>query len=200
MNSWIKKRISLAVAVPALCLTGGMVSMAAAPANAATTRVHATAALRPLPRGVHQRHIGGVFQSASAFNLVNFNSGLCLGIDGGRIDADAVQWSCNGAANQAWHWGSQWGTSGYYQLINASGACLGIINGSGQSGARIVGWSCLSGHPDQYWTPAGNCSGYSAIFNLNSGLVVGVTGNSFNVGAAVIQYPYQGVCNNQFWA
>jgi hypothetical protein len=39
-----------------------------------------------------------------------------------------------------------------------------------------------------------------ALENLNSGYVLGVGGNSTNWGAAVVQWPYQGVCNNQFWS
>jgi hypothetical protein len=139
----------------------------------------------------------------SSFEVINYNSGLCLGISGDKNDSNAVQWGCNGHADQTWHWGSQNPSyPGWYQLINANGSCLGVLSGSTSQGAQIVGWSCLgSGHLDQYWTPVNaSCSGYVPLANLHSGYVMGVTGNSFNQNANVIQWAYQGVCNNEFWA
>jgi hypothetical protein len=38
------------------------------------------------------------------FNIVDYNSGMCIGIGGGStaIGADAVQWPCDGSSNQMW--------------------------------------------------------------------------------------------------
>lgn len=152
--------------------------------------------------------------SASASNvypIVNENSGLCLGINGGGNDQPAVQWGCNSHPDQHWHWGSQ---NSYYpgwkQLVNGNGSCLGVAAGSGTEGARVVGWSCLgSGHYDQYWlqdlalAEDYPCDpGYVPYLNLNSRYVLGVAGNSRAGGAAVVQWGFQGSCSggaNQYW-
>lgn len=135
--------------------------------------------------------------------VVNYNSGLCLGIAGDKNDADAVQWDCNGHADQIWHWGSQNSSyPGWYQLVNENGSCLGVAGGSLTEGAQVVGWTCLgSSHLDQYWfVESPFCGGaYFPFEDLNSGLVLGVSGNSKNEGAAVVQWAYQDTCNNQFW-
>jgi Ricin-type beta-trefoil lectin domain-like len=174
--------------VSVLGLAGSALGLAAAaPAGAATSRP-------PVPAA----------GSTDPFEVVNYHSGMCLGITGGEDDAPAVQWPCNGAANQAWHWGSEDGSTGHYQLINGDGECLGVAGASTKEGADVVGWTCLgTGHPDQYWQ--GNstllvCGGdYLPYFDLHSGQVLGVAGNSTSKGASVVQWPYQGECNNQFW-
>jgi hypothetical protein len=142
----------------------------------------------------------------SGFHLVNFHSGLCLGITSGLDDAPAVQWTCNGNPDQLWHWGSPLfpnvPDSDLFQLVNGDGECLGVASGSENEGAQIVGWSCLGqAHRDQYWEPGGNsCGGqYTPLTNAKSGFVLGVTGNSPNVGASIVQWPFQGQCNNQYW-
>jgi hypothetical protein len=139
----------------------------------------------------------------SGFELVNYNSGLCLGITGGLDDAPAVQWTCNGHPDQIWHWGDQFFTgSSWAQLVNGDGECLGVASGSITEGARVVGWSCLgTDHPDQYWQQAdGGCGPlYSTVQDKSSLFYLGVTSNSRAVGASVVQWANQGSCNNQEW-
>jgi len=138
--------------------------------------------------------------SVYTFVLFNLNSFLCLGISGGDDDAPAVQWTCEEVPNQEWHYGSEYGNSGYYQLINGDGECLGVAGSSKSQGARVVGWTC-NGHLDQYWQGVGISDG-TVFYNYNSGLVLGVAGNSKAVGAAVVQWPFQGdieTALNQFW-
>jgi hypothetical protein len=185
------KPIRLLTAAAALSLAGGMLGMAAAtaPAAAAATasgQAHAsqilTASSVPLQSGT----------ASDPFFVVNDNSGLCLGISGGRSDAPAVQWNCEAVANQEWHWGSELGSTGYFQLINGDGQCLGIGGGSTRAGAPAYGWTC-NGHHDQYWFASGGVA-----TDYNSQLVLGVAGGSTAVGAAVVQWPYTGAAN-QFW-
>jgi hypothetical protein len=174
----------------------------AAAAVLATSPVSAQASAAP---AVAPRHTGGhglrpdTAFPPGAFSLLNYNSLLCLGINS---SGDAGQWYCTYQNDQAWHQGAQYGSSGYYQVINAKGQCLGVSGASKSEGARVVGFSCLSTHKDQYWTvrTSVSCSGYYPVYNYNSGLVLGVSGNSLSNGAAVVQWPYQGkYCNNQFW-
>jgi hypothetical protein len=194
MASYLRTRIRILALASALGVAV-LVAAAAMPASAATTSL-------PSPG------------STDAFQVYNYNSGLCLGITGGEDKAPAVQWTCLGTSHpdQYWHWGTTVG--GYvvdpdgnvlpaYQLINGDGECLGIEGGETTEGADAVGWTCLgTGHPDQYWALDTyiSCSGYNPLIDLNSGYVLGVLGNSTKVGASVVQWAYQGVCNNQFWA
>jgi Ricin-type beta-trefoil lectin domain-like len=179
-----------------------MIAVATTAAAALTCLPAVAASAVPATVGIHDGAIdASLHLSAYGEYLVNYNSHLCLGIAGGRANARAVQWNCNNSANQAWHWGAEYGNSGYYQLANGDNQCLGILGGSTAVGAQVVGWSCLPGHRDQYWyMPGLTCNGDYPIANLKSGQVVGVSGNSRSNGANVIQWPYQKKCNNQFWA
>jgi hypothetical protein len=112
-----------------------------------------------------------------------------------------VQWTCNNSANQTWRRGAEYGNSGYYQVVNGDNQCLGIRGGSTAAGAQVVGWNCLPGHWDQYWSVPGlTCNGSYPIVNLKSAEVADVSGNSKSNGADVIEWSYQKTCNNQFWA
>jgi hypothetical protein len=138
--------------------------------------------------------------SVYTFVLFNLNSFLCLGISGGNDDAPAVQWNCEKVANQEWHYGLEYGNSGYYRLVNGDNECLGVAGSSKSQGARVVGWTC-NGHLDQYWQGVGISDG-TVFYNYNSGLALGVSGNSKAVGAAVVQWHFQGdieTALNQFW-
>jgi hypothetical protein len=176
----------------------GLLSTGATSAHAAATPGHRHQAGHASPVVIPAPQI----RPAASFRVVNFHSGRCLGITGGRKNAPAVQWSCNTHPDQQWHWGSQNSAHhGWFQLINGDGECLGVAAGSKKEGAQVVGWTCDgSSHLDQYWAPVGaTCSGYVPLEDLNSGFVLGVSANSTAQGAKIVQWRYQGVCNNQFW-
>jgi len=137
---------------------------------------------------------------AGTFSLRNYNSPhYCLGITGGEDNAAAIQWDCNGAPDQTWHRGNEDGTSGYYQIINGDGECLGVYQISTTEGATVVGWQCVA-HPDQYWAwDESSESGYYYLTDYNSGQVVGVLDNSTAEGAPIVQWPNQHTPNNQLW-
>jgi hypothetical protein len=74
----------------------------ALPAAAATTLHDPGRAARISVAAIHVSA-----DSADPFNLYNYNSQaagrtLCLGISGGKDDAPAVQWPCNGHPDQIW--------------------------------------------------------------------------------------------------
>ena len=185
-------KIRLTLAAAALGVAGTMLGLAAATPAFADTPTNATTAA---PATQQQA------AAASGTTIVNFNSGDCLGITGGADDAPAVQWTCNGAPDQTWKAGDEYGDTGYFQLVNGDGQCLGVLGGSTGEGASVYGWTCLGpSHPDQYWTWAtSSVNDYRYLVNLNSGLVLGVLGNSTAQGAPVVQWANQGTENNQLW-
>ena len=188
----------LLTAVSALTITVGSLVTIVTPASADTITHHINRLTQMPPPGAASPRV-----QISSFEVSNYNSDQCLGISANRNNQPAVQWDCNGHADQQWHWGSQNSTHpGWYQLVNNNGSCLGVARGSTVQGARVVGWSCLgSSHLDQYWLPLNfGCGGYVPLGNLNSGYVLGVSANSTDQGAPVVQWTYQGVCNNQFWS
>jgi hypothetical protein len=199
----LRRRIRL----PAVAVLGtvGITLGMALPAAAATT-------LRDPSRAAHASvtaiHVSA--DNADPFNFYNYNSQaadrtLCLGISGGKDDAPAVQWTCNGHPDQIWHLGLEWFNSPYYQLINNDHQCLGVADGSIAQGARVVGWTCQTGAPNQYWAAGStSCGSYHPYYNLGAvldgaNMVLGVSGNSLQAGASVVIWGFQARCNNQFW-
>jgi Ricin-type beta-trefoil lectin domain-like len=145
---------------------------------------------------------GATAASAQATsNIYNSHSSRCLGINSSR---DAGIWNCTDAGNadQAWYWKGTYitGPAGivYGMIENRKGQCLGVAGGSTANGARIVGWTCLPSHHDQYWD--NDCvydsvSGQGCVLaNLNTpvnglsvgGKVIGVAGGSTANGAAAV--------------
>src|SRR5208282_2958043 len=107
------------IVAAALCLGGSLLGwgVASAPAAAAAT-THSHTSISDT-KASHRTALTIVpaTDDSDPFIIQNYNSGLCLGIAGGEDDASAVQWPCNGSANQSWHWGS--GISGSFgHLIN----------------------------------------------------------------------------------
>lgn len=185
------RRIHL-FAAAALVLAGVAVVVPAA-ATAATASAHASAA--------KDKADGIPCESRSTLCIVN-EDGLCLGIQGGKSDAPAVQFTCEVAANQDWHWGSELGATNYFQLENGDNQCLAVAAGSKARGARVYGWRCLgTGHPDQYWANGANSSGKGngIIINYHSKLVLGVAAGSTKPGADIVQWSIKHTAD-QFWS
>lgn len=182
------RKIRRFTVVAALAVATAMLSVAL-PAKAVTTsdqgaRVSTTG--QPSP--------------SSTFYLINYSPGFCLDIRGGADDQTAAQGYCNEAADQTWNVGAEAGISGYYELINGDGECLGVSNASTAPGAAIVAWQCL-GHKDQYWAWAQSAinPSYHYLVNYNSGKVVSVANNSASNDAPVVQEPTQAKPNGQIW-
>jgi hypothetical protein len=186
----------LLVALPALALMAGSLAAMATPANAASASHHVSKLPSP--------HSGdpALRASTNGFEIVNLHSNLCLGILGNTNNQPAVQWNCNGHADQQWHWGAvNPEDPDYYQLINDNNSCLGVAGGSPNQGAQAVGWTCLgSKHYDQYWAVSyDEICGADVLINLNTHYVLGVAGDSITPGASVVQWQDQHQCNNQRW-
>jgi hypothetical protein len=125
----------------------------------------------------------------------------CLGINYSNSTAGA--WKCTYANDQLWHLGGQLGTSGYYQIVNDKGQCLGVQGGSTADGAQVVGWGCLgTSHQDQYWTidflyPSSSYLVY--VFNYKSGYVLDLWNGSLANGAPIKQYHWVPGDDHQIW-
>jgi len=186
MNNRLTRRFCVLAAVSALSLVSGVLTLAASvPARAA----------------------------AASFPLRNYNNfSRCLGISGGRHDAPAILWDCNGHPDQQWRFGVSVHYNGltWYQLINSDNQCLGVLGSSISQGAKVVGWDC-TGNTDQYWwedTHFTICGGFHPFFNLNAVVksnfyVFGVSGNKTSEDAPILLWEFQGIqrgCNNQEWA
>ena len=87
------------------------------------------------------------------YQIRNQLSGKCLGIDRASTanGALAIQATCTGAYNQAWHEESL--SIGSVQLRNRnSSKCLGISAGSTANGALAMQWTCAwQPLSDQAW-------------------------------------------------
>ena len=130
------------------------------------------------------------------YKLVNRNSGLVLGVNGGSQanGAQLVQWTDTGAADQGWHVTT---TSGVTKFGNRnSGQVIGIWQGSTTEGADAVQW-LDTGASNQQWTLEATGS-YYKILNAGSGMVLGVNGASTTAGAAIVQWADTGSLDQQW--
>ena len=121
-------------------------------------------------------------ESAGAYyQLVNRNSGMVLGVNGGSLanGAQLVQWANTGAADQAWHVTT---TSGITKFGNRnSGQVLGIWQAGTANGNDAVQW-LDTGTADQQWTLVAD-GAYYKIKNVNSGLLLSVLGGFHHRGS-----------------
>lgn len=183
MNILSIKVIRMVSAAPLLALAGALATGSA------------TAFATAVPSAQHN-----VPASATYGDIYNTASGKCLGIAGGRDDAPAVLWTCNGHPDQLWTRGYvDPENRNYSQIVNRDGMCLGVAGGSTQNGARIVGWNCQNPEPNnQFWFYDTIDLGYPGngpvLVNLATpvnaqgfgGKVTGVSGGSTSNGAPIV--------------
>lgn len=199
------KRISLLTAVTVVSLAGSLLGATAvtAPAVRAATVSGRASASRSVPRAAAPARTavpaaaGDLSLSTSAYQaLHNYNTLWCLGITAATVDEPALEWRCNGAADQQWKIGST-NSAGYYQIVNEAHMCLGVAGNSTQRGAQVYGWSCLgTSAPNQYWRVSGN-----QLYNYNTRAdndVLAIAGSSYLQGADVVQWPFIGSLD-QYW-
>jgi hypothetical protein len=87
--------------------------------------------------------------------IVNVNSGKCMGVQGGSKSqgAPVVQSTCNGHLDQEWTLGGTDGAFSYDTLHNVnSGMCVGIAGNNPGEEAKLVQWPC-DGNADKEWIP-----------------------------------------------
>ena len=80
--------------------------------------------------------VTGPAEAATYHNIINYNSGQCLSVEGGGSTsngANAIQWVCNGGGEQAWGW------SGHRLVNHKSGKCLSLAGGgSSANGTELI--------------------------------------------------------------
>nr|WP_308065592.1 RICIN domain-containing protein [Streptomyces sp. LBUM 1483] len=81
------------------------------------------------------------------FSLVNINSGKCMDIQNGSLNAGAaiIQWPCTGAGNQRWTF------SGSAVVSARSGLCLDVSDNSTAEDHAIIQWTCRN-TTNQQWS------------------------------------------------
>jgi hypothetical protein len=164
-----------------------------------------TAALTALP--------SPAMAATGTFNIVNPNSGRCIGID---TSGYAGIWNCTSNPDQTWHWQNFISARGltWAELENGNNMCLDLFGGKTSAGTRIIAVQCY-GAASQDWTmPVGSGTTVSYIYNLaaadandptgfvigsNGVAIVGVSGGSTANGAALVLW---GPVNHpdQFWS
>lgn len=137
-------------------------------------------------------------------HLSGAGSGKLLDVsDAATADGTKViQWTSTGGTNQQWTLTR--GTGNVYTVTGVgSGKCLDVPDSSTAQGTQLDIWTCDGGANQQWaldatgsYTSASNAS--YVLVNLNSGLVVDVTGASSSAGAAVEQWAATGG-SNQTW-
>jgi hypothetical protein len=136
----------------------------------------------------------------SVNTLLVESSQLCLAISGGSTTAGthAIQWTCNGAAEQDWRIHAR--SEGRYEIRNNhSDMCLAIAGGSKENGAHLLQWNCRDGNDDQYWTLSKDANGYTELRNMLSDQCLAVEGNSKDAGAHLLQWPCRDANVDQNW-
>ncbi len=129
--------------------------------------------------------------TAHSLRLVNANSHLPLNIANGSLAAGTA--AIQGGPGEATHWHFvPQGNSQYLIVSLETRAVLGISSASLADQTPAVQWSDNS-TPDHLWTIEDAGNGSIQIRNVNSGLLLGVTGQSLEPGAAVIQEASGGI-------
>jgi hypothetical protein len=136
------------------------------------------------------------------YEFKNVNSGLVMDLAGGSLSAGAkvIQYTNHNGVNQNWYIVPDGST---YEIVNRnSGMVLDVAGASTSAGAQIIQYAnrhnanqewrilpslsaCQSGSPCQFQ-------------NVNSGMVVDVSGGSLSAGANVVQEPNTNATSQQW--
>ncbi len=131
----------------------------------------------------------GNFLSEIPFGqAIEFANGNLLDVSGASNAADIplINWPSNGGLNQWFNFVPQ--TDGTYQIIAfSSGQALTVKSNSNQDGANVVTWAPNSDTGERFTVePAGDGT-YFRIISAESGLTLGVQGNSSQTGLPIVQ-------------
>jgi beta-xylosidase len=164
----------LVAAAVTLVMSGGLLTVAALPASAATV------------------------DPAAWYVLVNRNSGKALDVcSASTADGACVQqWTRHNGNNQQFQFVDSGG--GFYRLrARHSGKVLDVFNWSTANGAAIVQWPDLNGNNQQFRL-ADSAGGFVRLINRHSGKAAEVQGSSTADGGRIVQNTDTGA-NNQQW-
>ncbi|MFJ9908106.1 RICIN domain-containing protein [Streptomyces sp. NPDC101152] len=149
-----------------------------------------------------------------ANQLVNGNSGLCVGIVGGngQINASVVQFQCRSHEDQGWYMPWLPGSSvpnlkgelGLIKNFRARNRCLGTAAGATADSTKIVSRVCNAQNRDEMWLPVSAAAwgypGFYVLENAKAGLgsCLGVPASSRAGSVQLVLYPCNGHLD-QMW-
>ncbi|MEU4522613.1 non-reducing end alpha-L-arabinofuranosidase family hydrolase [Amycolatopsis sp. NPDC024027] len=171
---WRRRWRAGSAAAAVVAVAGGLLTVAPAPASAATV------------------------DTSAWYVLLNRNSGKALDVNGASTadGANLIQWTRSNATNQQFQFVDAGG--GNYKLrARHSGKLADVLGASTADGASVVQWTD-NGGTNQQFSLADSGSGYVRLVNRNSGKVADVQGASTADGAAVVQAS-SGSGNDQQW-
>lgn len=148
-----------------------------------------------VPSGEHGPITADV--QGAAYQVVNRNSGWCLGVAGSSASdgANVQQQGCTGAANQ---WVLDPTADGYYRLVNAnSNKVLEVANCGTGTGANVTQWAWLNNRCQQ-WQVTPTMDGWFRLTNRNSGQVLEAANCGTGSGTNVQQAGWQNTSCQQW--
>jgi Ricin-type beta-trefoil lectin domain-like len=126
---------------------------------------------------------------ANQFEFQNVNSAMAMNVsgavttNGGKI----IQWPFGGSANSLWTF-KQGAAGSYLQIVNInSGKDVAVQSASTNNAAAIVQWTFGSGRND-LWLPVKNSDSTYSFYNMKSGKIFEVPGNSTAQGTQLDQW------------
>jgi hypothetical protein len=143
-------------------------------------------------------HAQDTFTTGTPFNVVNENSGLCIGASGqGTANGTVLQmYTCaNGtySTQLSQEWIFTAGSSGYYEAsdANATTEAWNVVGNGTTSGSLMQIWA-YAGNTNEEFEPVSLGGGYYEFIGEGSGLCLDVPGNSAASGVQLEIY----TCNN----
>ncbi len=127
------------------------------------------------------------------FQIVNLNSGLMIGVQGGATTPGAplLQYADTGTPDHLWELVPA-GQGSYLVRNGGSGLVMGVAGAQTADSAPIT-QQAPNGSPDQSWQLLDeNANGQFRLRNRNSGLLLGVDGESTASGGRIVQFEDNG--------
>ncbi|TDB77954.1 non-reducing end alpha-L-arabinofuranosidase family hydrolase [Micromonospora sp. KC723] len=171
---WRRRWRSGLAAAAVVAVVGGLLTVAATPASAATV------------------------DTTAWYVLVNRNSGKALDVNGASTadGARLIQWNRTNANNQQFQFVDSGG--GYYRLrARHSGKVAAVSGSSTANGGAIVQWTDSNG-TNQQFRLVDSDGGYVRLVNRNSGKALEVAGLSTADGANIQQWDDWNGANQQW--
>jgi cytochrome c len=117
------------------------------------------------------------------------------------------QWDCVNQTNEGWRVEEPVAGSAHLHKVwirnQYSKKCLTVLGGSTGAGADVVQYTCTTSNTNGlWWVSKWNSSTYGTYYdfqNVNSNLVLNISGGSTANGALLIQWPWRAAALNNFF-
>jgi hypothetical protein len=137
----------------------------------------------------------------TVYTIAPQSGNFCLAVSAGSTTsgANALQWNCNGGAEQDWRLRAR--SDGKYEIRNDhSKMCLAFAAGSKENSAQAIQWPCNDATLDQTWLLTKAANGYTQLKNANSLKCLAIPAASKDNGEHAIQYTCAAGHAEQSWA